>query len=435
MKYVLFFLLLLTGTINLQFYMFGVNIAFLDYVVLIILIILFFDVTIGNGFLPRKFKNIFLVLLGYYIFIMCYSSYIGANVHEIGGRFRNLYVYPLMFFAGFILTNKKKDIGIYFNLIKLYIIIAIGFGVAKIYYPSLGLLLLYKGIDATDYYMLVQFGTGLLAGLALVHQLMLCSLRKTVKIKDVLLMIVFAMAIIGTQNRSTVISATIPILIAICYVFKSQSLIKNRRSILVFSSVIFVVIMLVTTSWLTESAFYEDYIYTRLINITSPIITYDNYFNRSITTRLARVGSGLTLWMESPLIGKGWKGIGYMHFIDLISGRYIYTLYNSGALSYYVSLLLHTGIIGFIIMMTFWWNVFKELRQSKAFKEINIEIFSILMFLISYMIFATFNYNLSGDAPFIACGFYIFGIGVGYNARFGNKCDNKQWLPSTGAKF
>lgn len=318
------------------------------------------------------------------------------------------------------MTNKEKDIGIYFTLIKIYLIIAVGVGIVKIYYPLE--IFLPKGIDPTDYYMLVQFGTGLLAGLAFVHQLLLCNLRKTVKIKDVLLMIVFAMAIIGTQNRSTIISVAISLFISFAYVFKSQSAIKIGKSILAFATVVFIIIMITTSNWFIESSFYQDNIYRRVTMITIPIIADDNYFNRSITTRLARVGGGLTLWMESPLIGKGWKGIENMVFIDLISGRYIYTLHNATVLSYYVSLLLRTGIIGFFIMMTFWWNVFKGLRQSRTFKKKNIEVFSILMYLISYMIYVIFNCNLSGDAPFIAVGFYIFGIGVAYNKLIRRVC-------------
>lgn len=427
MKYFLFFLLLLTGTIYHEIPLGQISIGFIDIIWLPIVIFAFIKLLSRNVYLPKKFTKIFLILLGYYALLSVYSYYSGATINEIGGRLRNLYAYPLMFFAGYILTVKEKDIGVYFKLIKIYIIIAFALGAAKTFNPSLNTLLLYRGIDATDYFMVVQFGTGLLAGLALIHQLFLCILRKGAKIKDVILILIFVLSIVGTLNRSVNISVFASVLITIAYMAKYYGKSKNIVRMAVLITFVGGVIIFNISLWFVETAFYQVNIYDRINKATVPIIGYDNYLNRSISTRLARVGTGLSIWLkEAPITGRGWGGFGAVNYVDPISGTYIYTLYNSAFMSYYVDTLARTGIIGFVIIMVFWWNVFKALRQSTSSQKINIEVFSILMYLFTCMIYSTVNYNLNGDSPFIALSFYVFGIGVGYNERFGNKCDNKQ---------
>jgi len=104
-----------------------------------------------------------------------------------------------------------------------------------------------------------------------------------------------------------------------------------------------------------------------------------------------------------------------VNFVDPIGGTYIYTLYSSTFMSYYVETLVRTGIIGFIIMIMLFLNVFKGLSASGLNQKGNIEVFSIRMYLLSCMIYATVNYNLNGDSPFIACFFYILGIGIHHN--------------------
>jgi hypothetical protein len=412
MRYFLFFLLLLTGTINHEILVGGVNVGYVDFIWISILMLSVFK---RDTQLPSKFTKIFLVLLGYYIFLTCYSYSSGATIHEIGGRIRNLYLYPLMFFAGYILTDNMKAIHVYFKLIKIYIVVAVSIGLLTAYYPLVYEFAIYQGIDESDYFMLVHFGTGLLAGLVLVHQVLICIDKNRMKSRDVVLIVVFAIAIIGTLNRSTNISVFASLLITIAYIAKyrgkSKQMVKVGGLLLIGFTVIFV-----ASFWFTKTGFYEDNVYSRLQRATAPIVAYDNYFNRSISTRIARVVTGLSIWwQESPIIGKGWIGLGAVHFVDPIGGTYIYTLYSSTFMSYYVETLVRTGIIGFIIMIMLFLNVFKGLSASGLNQKGNIEVFSIRMYLLSCMIYATVNYNLNGDSPFIACFFYILGIGIHHN--------------------
>ena len=152
-----------------------------------------------------------------------------------------------------------------------------------------------------------------------------------------------------------------------------------------------------------------------MLQLIKEIPTEQGY-GASISTRIARLYGGISIWLENPIIGDGWRNIKNMVFIDPFTGSYRYTLQGASTMSYYVSLLLKTGIIGFGIMMAIWIKVIKMLKPKKPLNQNNIFRYALFFYLLTYLIYISVNMNGTGDGPFISIGFFLFGIGVRLNS-------------------
>ena len=141
---------------------------------------------------------------------------------------------------------------------------------------------------------------------------------------------------------------------------------SNRKSVFKVSSFFFILIFLsylIIDQFFLNTSFFKVVIESRVLQLIKEIPTEQGY-GASISTRIARLYGGISIWLENPIIGDGWRNIKNMVFIDPFTGSYRYTLQGASTMSYYVSLLLKTGIIGFGIMMAIWIKVIKMLKPE-----------------------------------------------------------------------
>ncbi len=414
----LVFLLLIGNTINPQFNLGLFNLGYIDFVVFVMLFITLANYRRLQNF-PQisSFVKIYKVLFIYFVFLIIYSFTKGVTYNDIFGKFRNLFIYPLMFFVGLLAYSNKFNYEKFIRTLRLYLFFAVLIGVAKTIYPLE--IFRYRGMNDINggmYFVLVHFGTALLSFILFYYDLI--NSKQITFLKKYFYLAVDIIAILFAFNRLVVISFVLTLLVFYLKYNKKFFSKTNLSKILTTLMVFFFISVSLRFSGFLDTGLYKNRIEVRMNKIEGDATRTDYIvYGTSISTRIARVWAGVTIWRKSPIIGNGWGGLGYVDFVDPILHRFVYTLDNPTVMSYYVSLLVKTGIIGFVIIMAFWGKVYKNLKPSLIACVENNNKLTFYLFLLGYLIYSISSYNLIGDAPFIATGYFIFGFGVMYSIR------------------
>jgi O-antigen ligase len=414
---VLFFLFLFTYRYNGLFRV-GINLYWSDLLVIAILLI---TLSQGRGSLNlsafHRFILPFLVLFLYYGLLIFYAyALLGNSLHEVFGRFRNLFFYPLLFFPGLAFITTRQDIEVYFKLIKIYVVISVLLGLLSFIYPTLSPAPVYardasgKVITESLYFMVVGHGTALLCCLVFIRE-SLCLLGKTGNPARSLSFIVIAsIGIAGTQNRSIWGVFLLSFLLIVWYSRSSDKVIRRRRKVLAISVILLTAGLIIFLIYSPAAGKYEK-------RIRETIGTFSgerDFFNTITGIRIGRTLAVFREWQKKPLLGCGWGNQMTEYPIYDLKGNYIRTNYGTPH-NYYVTLLYQTGLIGFLLMIFLYYRIYRGLKPRDALGRHNITAYSFFIFYLVFLVFNIANTHLYSHPVFIPVSFFLLGAAVSYS--------------------
>ena len=89
--------------------------------------------------------------------------------------------------------------------------------------------------------------------------------------------------------------------------------------------------------------------------------------------------------------------------------------------NYFAALLEQTGMIGFCIMMYFFWCIFIIIKPNQILNKDTVISYTFFLFFIILMIFNAANVYMYSTINFIAGSFYFFGVAVAHASFTKNK--------------
>lgn len=411
----LYFLLMNTFLFNHHFKV-GVNLYLSDFIAIAII-----GFTILHWLqdspppIHRSFLFSYFILFLYFLFLVFYAYVILENdTSAILGRFRHLFIYPLLFFSGLTFIHTKKDIETAFTYIRIHILFAITFGVLSIFYPSLNFSRIYLEGEIVDtlYFMLVPYGTALFCCLLFIYELLELSKKSAHTFRSFFFMLISTIGIVGTQNRSLLGTFIIMIILAFFYSFRAQSPIKERMRI--FLSFL-ILLSIIGGFWVVQSPVYDKF--KRRINQTINAFSGNtNFFATIPGVRIGRTIATYREWIKSPIIGCGWGNQITEFKIYDFDGNYIRTNYGTPH-NYYITILYQTGLIGFLIMMHLYFRMYRKIKPKKRLQKDNTYRYTFLIFFIGFMIFNIANTHLYGNPVFIPVFFFLMGSMVSFSTQ------------------
>ncbi len=409
----LFFLLLNTFLYNYHFRV-GFNLYLSDlFLIVILAITLFHWLTKSPPHFHWPFLFIFLLLFLYYLFLAFYAySILGNSTSATLGRFKNLFVYPLLFFSGLTFTTTTSDMDKYLRYIRIHILISILFGILSLKFPSLDLTNIYiKGeVVASRYFMLVTHATALLCCFIFIHELLEISKKSQKTSRSLFFMGISALGIMGTQNRSVLIVFIFMIILVFFYSQKAGSPIKERMRIYLSCLLL---LLVAVGFFLVQSPLYEKF-QKRIQETTMAFSGEGEFFNTIPGVRIGRTIAAFNEWTKSPIIGCGWGNQITEFKIYNWEGKYIRTNYGTPH-NYYITILYQTGIIGFFIMMYFFYFLYKKIKPHRQLHPQNIMSYTFFIFYLGFMVFNIANTHFYGDPVFIPVFFFLLGAMVSYS--------------------
>jgi hypothetical protein len=423
---VLYFLLLLTLIEDVKF-SFGINLSVADFLIFSMLSIVCFElkkagpsenesisygkeeprikITLTNSheypvaILFQKYKLIFAILAIYYLILVIYSMVNGYNIHQVMGRFRNLFIYPLSFFAGLFSFKTKNDVQKVVELTQVFFVVSFFIGIVHIMNP-----ISFLTSESSDYYAkIVNQRIGLLSILIFFHALFNYSLSKY-KFTSIFLLAICLCTVVFSQNRSIFICYFIATCIYLYWTIFNKKL-RPKALILISLTVI---IILVSFFQLVKSGYWGQYKdrYTKM----SREITGEREFGQ-LDLRIGRSLSSLRNWVRSPLIGPGFGGHGTQHEIYDTKGNYIKTAFGTSH-NFYATILEQTGLIGFVILFFLYFNIYKDIKPREPLNQHRILDYSLYSFFLINLIFNLANVYLYGLVSFIAVSYFFWGLAV-----------------------
>ena len=411
---VLFFLLLTAYMYN-RVFKIGINLYLSDVIataILALTVIRVVETRDLNRY--RRFIIPFALLFLHYVFLIFYAyALLGNSIDAVLGRFRNLFFYPLLFFAGLLFTGGKADMNRYLGIIKMYVTISVFIGMVGVVYPPLRAAKIYARVESGAavveplYYMMVEHGTALLCCLMVIHQLLVILTKPEKILKPVFFVTVGLIGIIGTQNRSIYIVVLFSFFLIAWYARKAEPMIKTRVKttalFLILLAAVFIVVVI--HSPLQEK--FQD-------RIDETIDTFSGekeFFNTITGIRIARTITTFKAWLKTPVLGCGWGNqITEYHIYDL-EGNYVRTSYGTPH-NYYLTLLYQVGLIGFIIMMVIFYRIYRSLKCRETLSRKNTMEYSLFIFYLTFLVFNVANTHLYAHPVFIPVNFFLLGAAV-----------------------
>lgn len=399
LRHLLFFLLLSTFVFNPSINI-GVNLSIADAIIFALLILTLTQTVKIKRFIGfYNFSGIYILLTSYYMFLIFYSFFVMQNEYQaVFGRFRNLYVYSLPFFSGMILTKSRADVQKYIDCLEYFLIGGIFLGFINIFKPiSLFGLPIFGG---TSYAMVMVPEIGLFAIFIMIYSLLnyLFQKRKMINAGYVVIVI---LAIIGSQNRSLLVCALLALCLTSFYAIRIKRinvrLIKVGIIILVVAGASFL-ILANTQSWnLFEKR------YKRIVTEISGEREFTQF-----DLRISRAIETLKSWAKHPIIGAGW-GSHISEYVLYRPDKQEYRTWKGTPHNYYAALLEQTGLIGFSIMMYFFWCIFVIIKPHQRLNANTVISYSFFLFFIVLLIFNFANVFIYSTINFIAVCFFLFG--------------------------
>lgn len=449
-KYLLFFLLLLTFLKNPAFHV-GVNLSIADLLIVLILLTSFIrpkvscyypdgitNISVRNSETEppllaqhnvpvvtitlikqlrrnvrrviKKFSLIYIILFGWFLIVIIYSFLLGNDYHQVFGRFRNLFVYPLLFFSGVLVCQNSRDINRYLILIKLFVLLSIIVGCIHIIKPIP--FLIDPWIEKQQHYhMILKQEVGLIS-ILIFSQACINYLFKQNTIGSLLIAVACVFSAIGSQNRSILICYVLAIVFIFLFTIRKRSVYFR---ILKIGTIVFFIAGM-SLFGLINSQYWEKFEqrYTKIvaeISGTSEFVQADRRIGRTVGT--------LRHWAQSPIIGTGWGSHANEYNIYDFEGNYIQTMYGTPH-NYYVAILDQTGLIGFLIIICLLYNIYKAIKPKKRLSKETILEYSFLIFFLVCLVFNAANTHMYGSITYVSVIYFIFGLAVA------NSCMNNR---------
>jgi O-antigen ligase len=218
-------------------------------------------------------------------------------------------------------------------------------------------------------------------------------------------MAICLVVVVGSQNRSIIVSYIMAFLLVGFFIMQA----KNKLKINYIKTTVFILTLLIISfvflAQLKQWDYYKDRYsrFTKELSGEVYLSIYDVRKGRAIAT--------LKRWLESPFIGLGWGSQGTEYDIYK-SGQYITTYYGTPH-NYFATILENTGLIGFIIMLYFFYSVFKYARPREKLRNDNVFTFTLFCFFLICHVFNFVNVYMShGSAAYISLSFFIWGLTV-----------------------
>ncbi len=419
---VLFFLLLSTYMYNLVFHI-GINLYLSDLIVVAIMALTVIQMLGKNHLYQyRRFIFLFALLFLYYLFLIFYSyALLGNGINDVFGRFRNLFFYPLLFFAGLVFTKGKADMNRYLGMIKIYLVIAVLIGMVGVVYPSFRMAKIYARDDSgaavvqTLYYMIVEHGTALLCCLVVIHQLLHLLKKPKNILGPVFFVIIGLIGMMGTQNRSIYIALLLSFFLIGWCTRKAERKIKTRMKVMA----LFLILLLAGSILVfIYSPLYETF-EARIYDTVQIFIDQQMFFYSIPWARVGRTIAVFNAWLETPILGCGWGNQITEHDIYDLDGNYIRTVYGTPH-NYYLTLLYQTGIIGFVIMIFILSGIYRALKPGNRLNRENTTEYTLFIFYLVFLVFNVANTHLYAHPVFIPVNFFLLGTAVSYSQLIKN---------------
>lgn len=358
----------------------------------------------------KKFGLIYISLFGWFLIVIIYSFLLGNDYHQIFGRFRNLFVYPLLFFPGVLVCQNSRDVNRYLSLIKLFIFISIIVGTIHIIRPIP--FLINPRIETNQgYHMILNQRIGLISILVFIHACMSYFLKRNT-IESILIVIACVFAAIGSQNRSILICYVLAIIFICFFVLRERSVWFRYLKI----AIVFVVVAVSSLFILMHSQYWERF-ERRYTKIVTEILGKSEFSQGE--RRIGRTMAALRHWTQSPIMGTGWGSHVNEYVIYDFEGNYIETKYGTPH-NYYAAILNQTGLIGFLIIMCLFYKIYKTIKPKKRLSKERILEYSFLIFFLTCLVFNAANVCMYGLVTYISVIYFIFGLAVA------NSCMNNR---------
>ena len=414
MGQLLFFLLLNTFLWNYHFKL-GLNLYLSDFLgtaLLAFTLVRWLRESPPSRYRPWLF--LFIALFIYYLFQVFYAyTLLGNSPNAIMGRARNLFFYPLLFFAGLTFTTNAADMDKYILFTRVHVFISVLLGVLSLKFPALNPARIYieGDIVPAQYFMVVTHGTALLCCWLFIYEFI--NFARHGNARSFFFLGITAVGIMGTQNRSILATFIIMIGLVFFYSRKAESPIKERMRIYL----VFLLILLVVGGfWLVQSPLYEKF-RERIHDTAAAFTGEEEFFNTNPGVRVGRTIATYKEWLKSPIIGCGWGNqITEFKIYDL-RGNYVRTNYGTPH-NYYITILYQVGLIGFLIMMVFYYRLYRSIKPGEPLYRKNIMVYSLFIFYVGFMVFNVANTHFYGDPVFIPVYFFLLGAMVSYSASF-----------------
>lgn len=353
----------------------------------------------------------------YYLFLAVYAwAGLGNSLTAVMGRFRNLFYYPLFFFSGLIFTSRASDMERYLWFIRIHVLIAVAAGALSLYFPGLQLSKIYAGGEVVEaqYFMLVNHGTALLCCLVFTHDLIALATRRRRILFHVFFMTITLAGIAGCQNRSVLACF---LLMTAAVVFLGLRAEKPVRRWMWASLSLTVVLVAVLVVSLLLSPFYSNF-KGRVAETVRTFSGEQEFFTTNTGIRAGRTVAAFHEWLKSPVIGCGWGDqISVYHIYDF-EGNYVRTNFGTPR-NYFMTLLYQTGIIGFLLMMSLFYYIFRRLQPRDKLSRHNTIGYTFLLFYAVFLVFNVANTLLDGHPVSVPIFFFLTGAAVSGRALTG----------------
>ncbi len=407
----LFFLLLNTFLYNYHFRI-GINLYLSDFLTMALLALTLLRWWNEFPSLPyRPWMRLFLILFFYYLVLALYAYVLlGNSPNAVMGRFRNLFFYPLLFFSGLTFTTTPDDMKKYIYFVRVHVLVSVMLGALSLKYPALKPAKIYiEGeIVEAQYFMMVTHGTALLCCWLFIYELF--HLAQKNNAQSLFFLGISAVGILGTQNRSILVTFIIMIGLAFFYSRKAEIPIRKRMRMYLAG----LLILLVGAGFfMVQSPYYEKF-KKRIRQTIEAFSGKKEFFNTNPGIRVGRTIAAYKEWLKSPVFGCGWGNQITEFKIYDWQGHYVRSNYGTPH-NYYITILYQVGIIGFLIMMYFFYLVYKRIKPPGPLHRENIMAYAFFIFYIGFMVFNIANTHFYGDPVFIPVFFFWLGAPIATN--------------------
>jgi len=287
--------------------------------------------------------------------------------------------------------------------------VSIVIGVLSLKYPFLSMSRIYLEGELAEprYFMIVTHGTALLCCLLFVYELVTLATQRRGASRSVFFLAVALLGIIGSQNRSVLITFLLMAGLVFLFGFSAGQATRKRMRV---CAVLTVVLLAGFSLILVLSPLYAKF-QDRITETINAFTGKQEFFTTIPGIRVGRTIATYQEWLKSPVIGCGWGSQVTEFPIYDLEGNYIRTNYGTPH-NYYITILYQVGAIGFLIMMVFLGGVFWRIRPVGKMDSNNVAGHSLFIFYAGFLVFNIANTLFYGNPVFIpVCG-YLLGAAV-----------------------
>ncbi len=360
----------------------------------------------------RPWLLVFAVLLVYYTFLMLCARYIQeSSLLAILDRFRNLFIYPLLFLAGLVCVIEREDVKWLVWAVRFHVLISVLYGLFCLALAGTNPATVYfRGVSIpASYFMLVNHGTAVLCCLVFVFEFVSVAVRRRRFLSASPFLAASLAGIIGSQHRSTIVVFGIMILLVCGYGIRAEKAVRKR--VLYGAGLTLLLVTAISLAMFLPSV---NQLYKKRIAETKDTVSgRRSFFNTNLGIRVGRTVATLREWSKYPILGCGWgRQMKEFKIYDL-KGHYVRSVYGTSH-NYYVTILYQTGIIGFAVMMVFFGKILQCSWPRGKLAMGKDTVFSFFIFLIGLLVFNGANTLMDSNPVTVPIFFMLLGAAVSH---------------------